>query len=348
MNLPVAITTVGMITGVGMNTSASCAAIRSAIDNFQETRFMDKGGEWLLGCSVPLDQAWRGASKQLQMAKIAIQECLEQNANLSPENTPLLLCLAETQRSGRVIKNDYAFFAELQKTLGVQFHDKSRIIAAGRVSLGIALQHARVLIHEQHFKHILIAATDSLLVASTLASLEEKDYLLSSKNSDGFIPGEAGAAIIIEPAYRTTAPQLVCQGIGFGLEKAHIESEQPLRAEGLTIAIKQALQDASCAMHDLDFRITDIAGQHYYFKEATLALGRTLRARKETFDIWHPADCIGETGTAIGLIILGVIKTACEKQYSLGPRILTHLGLDDGRRVALITQWSSAEVNRYG
>lgn len=346
MNLPVAITAVGMITGVGLNAPACCAAIRCAIDNFQETRFIDKGGKWLLGCSIPLDQAWRGASKQLQMAKIAIQECLTQKSSLFPENTPLLLCLAETQRSGRVIKNDHAFFAELQQILGIQFHDKSRVIAAGRVSLGIALQHARILIHEQHFKHVLIAATDSLLVASTLASLEEKDYLLSSKNSDGFIPGEAGAAIIIEPVYHKSEPQLICQGIGFGLEKAHIESEESLRADGLTIAIKQALQDASCAMHDLDFRVTDISGQHYYFKEATLALGRTLRARKETFDIWHPADCIGETGAAIGLIILGVIKTACEKNYSLGSRILIHLGLDDGRRVACITQWGSSEVNR--
>ena len=56
MSQAVAITAVGMVTGVGLNAPASCAAIRAAIDNFQETRFMDDGGEWIMGCSVPLEK----------------------------------------------------------------------------------------------------------------------------------------------------------------------------------------------------------------------------------------------------------------------------------------------------
>ena len=55
---PLAIVGSGMVTGVGLSAPASCAAIRCAIDNFQETRFMDSGGEWLLGCEVPLEQPW--------------------------------------------------------------------------------------------------------------------------------------------------------------------------------------------------------------------------------------------------------------------------------------------------
>ena len=31
----------GMVSGVGLSAPASCAAIRCAISNFQETRFMD-------------------------------------------------------------------------------------------------------------------------------------------------------------------------------------------------------------------------------------------------------------------------------------------------------------------
>jgi 3-oxoacyl-[acyl-carrier-protein] synthase-1 len=339
MSQPVAITAVGMVTGVGLNAPASCAAIRCAIDNFQETRFMDDGGEWIMGCSVPLEQPWRGKTKLIKMAAMAIRECLEDHGQIKPEQTPLLLCLPETDRPGRVFDDDNAFFFDLQQELGMQFHAKSRVIAMGRVSIGIALQHARTLIHSQTARHVIIAGADSLLVGATLMAFQEREYLLTSRNSDGFIPGEAGAAVVVEPVYRKPEPQLICYGLGFGTETAHVDSEEPLRAEGLTVAIKGALAEAGCQMHDLDFRITDISGKQYYFKEAALALGRLLRVRKEAFDIWHPADCVGETGAAIGLIMFAVVKAACEKGYSKGGNILFHAGNDDGKRMAIVTAW---------
>src|SRR6185437_4907763 len=100
---PLAITGTGMVTGVGLSAPASCAAIRCAIDNFQETRFMDKGGEWLMGCEVPLEQPWRGKTKLIKMAAAAITECLASNKQIAPKSTPLLLCLSENERKGRVI-----------------------------------------------------------------------------------------------------------------------------------------------------------------------------------------------------------------------------------------------------
>lgn len=343
MSQPVAITAVGMVTGVGLNAAASCAAIRCAIDNFQETRFMDDGGEWIMGCTVPLEQPWRGRIKLIKMAAMAIGECLTQHGQIQPEHTPLLLCLPEAERPGRVFNDDNAFFFELQQELGVQFHSKSRVIAMGRVSVGIALQHARKLIHTQIARQVIIAATDSLLIGTTLAAFQEREYLLTSRNSDGCIPGEAGAAMVVEPVYRKPEPQLICYGLGFGTETAHVDAEAPLRAEGLTNAIRGALAEAGCAMQDLDFRITDISGKQYYFKEAALALGRLLRVRKENFDIWHPADCTGETGAAVGLIMFAVIKAAYEKGYSRGNNILLHAGNDDGKRMALVAAWRIME-----
>lgn len=339
MSQPVAITAVGMVTGVGLDAPSSCAAIRCAIDGFAETRFMDDGGEWIMGCSVPLEEPWRGKTKLLKMAAAAIRECLEQTPQLKPEQTPLLLCLPETDRPGRVFNDDNAFFLDLQREMGLEFHAKSRVIAMGRVSLGVAMKRARELIHEHQLKHVMIAGADSLLVGATLAEYMEREYVLTSRNSDGFIPGEAGSAIVIEPVYRKAEPQLICYGLGFGTEAAHVDSEEPLRAEGLTTAIKQALGDAKIEMHDLDFRITDVSGKQYYFKEAALALGRVLRVRKEEFDIWHPADCVGEVGAAIGGVMFGVIRAACTKGYSKGHEVVFHVGNDDGRRVGLVTTW---------
>ena len=117
--------------------------------------------------------------------------------------------------------------------------------------------------------------------------------------------------------------------------------EIPLRAEGLVQAIQAALAEAKLDMGDMDFRITDLSGEQYGFKEAALALTRILRVRKEAFDIWHPADCIGEVGAAIGPLMLTVAFTAARKNYLLGNRVLCHLGNDAGKRAALVLSYQA-------
>ena len=336
---PIAITGAGMVTGVGLTAPASCAAIRGAIDNFQETRFMDNGGEWIMGSEVPLEQPWRGKTKLIKMAAAAVQECLADNPQINPAVTPLLLCLSEPERSGRVIDDDVQFFQDLQEELGLEFHEQSWIVARGHVAVGVALQQARSLIQELKVKHVLIVATDSLLVGPTLAHYEEHERLLTSNNSNGFIPGEAGAALVVEPVYAKEEHQLICVGLGFGVEEANVYSDEPLRGDGLATAIQGSLDDAGWEMGDLDFRITDLSGEQYYFKEAGLVLLRLLRQRKEEFDIWHPADCVGEVGSVLAVAMLTVLKSAFEKGYSKGNRVLAHLGNDDGKRSSIILFW---------
>lgn len=336
---PLAITGTGMVTCLGMDAPSSCAAIRCAVNNTQETRFMDKGGEWIMGCQVPLEQPWRGKTKLIKMAAAAIRECLANDQRIVPSEIPLLLCLSEHERKGRVFDDDSQFFGDLQTELGVEFHEQSRIIPRGHVSVAVALKFAREILAEGKVKKVLFAAADSLLVARTLAHFEEHDRLLTSQNSDGFIPGEAGAALVVEPLYVKPEPQLICRGFGFAVEKSHIYSEEPLRADGLTAAIKEALSEAKCGESILQFKMTDISGEQYYFKESSLAFSRVDRTKRKEFDIWHPADCVGEVGSGLGLIMLAVLKAACEKGWSEGDHILMHVGDDDGKRSALIFSW---------
>ena len=155
------------------------------------------------------------------------------------------------------------------------------------------------------------------------------------------MPGEgAGALLVGAPA--GVGGELVCTGIGFGREKAHIDSEEPLRAEGLSQAVKSALADAGCEMHDMDFRITDNSGEQYYFKEAALTLSRTLRKVKAEFDIWHPAECTGELGATSGAAIVATAQAACAKRYARGRSTLAHMANDAGQRAALCLHYRTA------
>ena len=325
----------GMVTSVGLNAPAACAAIRCGLDNNQETRFMDQSGEWISAAMVPLEQPWRGLAKLKHMVVPAIRECLNALDAAVPVSTiPLFLCIAEESRPGRVQGLDAQFLNTVQEELGLTFHPRSAVLAQGRVGPVQAIQQAQRMMAQQQAGYCIVAGVDSFLTAGTLRAYEERMRLLTEKNSNGFIPGEAGAAVLL--GRRDSG--LMIRGIGFGREAAHIDSEEPLRADGMVAAIKGALAAAEMDMGDLDFRITDANGEQYVFKEASLALSRILRKRKEEFDIWHPAECTGEVGAATVPIVLAVAEAATRKGYTLGQNILCHFGNDDGQRAAVILQ----------
>lgn len=335
---PVAILASGMVTSVGLTAASACAAIRCAISNFTETRFMDKGGEWIIGAQVPLEKPWRGRSKLVKMVAPAIKECLATLDGMAPAKVPLFLCVAEPERPGRLEGLDQTFLMEVQGELGMQFHPESKVIAEGKVSGATALSLARQWLYSRRSDYCLIAGVDSYLVAGTLAAYEEQTRLLTSQDHDGLIPGEAGAAIVVSAPAMARGVTIQCLGIGSGQEHATVLSEQPLKADGLVAAIKAALADAGRGMGDLDFRITDLSGEQYGFKESSLAVSRILRVLKDRFDIWHPSDCVGEVGAAIVPVMLGVLLAATKKNYSLGSMVLCHGANDSGERIALVVR----------
>jgi 3-oxoacyl-[acyl-carrier-protein] synthase I len=336
-----AIRSTGLVTSVGHGSAQSCAAFRSKLTNPTETRFIDSGGRWIMAHQVALDQPWRGLTKLAKMAAQAIEEALDGIDRKQWSQLPLLLCVAEHQRPGRVDGLDDKLFLMIQDELGVQFAADSAIVNHGRVGVAMALLQARQLMVQGKAQQVLIAATDSFLSWPTLSHYEREERLLTDRNSNGFMPGEAAGALLVSEA-RAGEEALLCTGIGFGMEAAHIDSGQPLRADGLAQAIQAALSDAGAVMHDIDYRIADLSGEQYYFKEAALALSRTLRQRKEEFDLWHPAECTGEVGAAAGTTVLAQADAACRKGYSKGPHILAHMANDAGQRAALTLRWTGA------
>lgn len=341
MSSQVAIVSSGLVTSVGLSSPATCAAVRAKIANPTETRFLAHSGEWIMGHQVPLVPSVRGRARLVAMAALAIEECLADVPQQQWHGCPLILCIAEQERPGRLDGLDDALFSEIEASLGVQFDGpNSLMVPHGRIGVAVAIQHARRLLYEGGIDAVLIAATDSLLVSQTLGSLERDGRLLVPGNSDGFLPGEgAGALMVAKPDHR---PRLACTGIGLATEAAHIDSALPLRADGLAGAIRIALQEAGCAIQDIDYRICDVSGEQFYFKESALALARLLRVSRPEFDIWHPAECVGETGSLAGILAITVAEAACRKGYSPGRRMLCHAANDSGHRMAAVMQYPEA------
>lgn len=344
----------GMMTGVGLNAAATCAAMRAAISGFTETRFTNKARKRVIGCPVPLEEPWRGLGKLARLAAPAVQECLNSAGSVKPEAIPLLLCVAEKERPGRLDGLDDELLPEIHQLLGFPLHPHSSVIARGRVGGAVGVDLARKLILEERIPLCIVAGVDSFLVGQTLHAYEAKYRLLTPDNSNGFLPGEAGAAVLLGAPDAARPAELCCMAIGFGREKATIDSEEPLRADGLVEAYRAMRADGGFTLDDADYRYTDCNGEQYGFKNDRLAFVRTVRKLKDRFDHLHPADCIGEVGAAVGPCVLGLALAAAQKGYAPGKGELTppgqgvlcHFSNDEGDRAAMLLRYFAEDSTR--
>ena len=341
---PLTITGSGFIAGNGNSRDAVCAATRAGLNNFRESRYVDGCGGWLVTSEAMLDQPTTGIRRSASMAAGVILETFDNDPSLVPEKTPVVLCLAERDRPGRAADFDDSVFLALQNELPFTLERSSMTVSQGRVGSAVALREARRLIYDENNKAVVIACVDSIFGADAVSAGLRSRRFITSLNSDGYIPGEAASAIIVRRPVASPDRQLVLVGLGFGVEKAPIQSELPLRANGLAAAIRNAVEDTGYSFDRLDFRVTDLSGEQYYFREATLALARLARAPKEEFDLWHPADCIGEVGAAIGGAAVNIVWHSLENEYAPGTTVLAHFSNDDGKRAAMIMTYAVVEA----
>lgn len=332
----------GMMTCVGYSGPATCAAVRAHVANFRETAFIDRSGQWIMGAQPELASESVEAKLDLMLA-LAVDECLGELHEEQRAGIPLILCLAETDRAGRVEAIESRALKALHTQLGIDFTPSASIVAAGRASAIAALMQARALIDTARHDHVLIAGVDSYLNRTTMRAFERDSRLLTSANSNGFVPGEGAAAVLITRNKLGLGPQLRIEGLGLGRDAASIRSDLPLRADGLTQAIGAALEEAKLPLHQIDYRIADLSGEQFFFKEAALAATRLLRQPHDEFDLWHPADCVGETGAVAGLLGLAIALAAGRKRYAPGPRVLLHCSSDDGLRGAGIATYGEVD-----
>jgi 3-oxoacyl-[acyl-carrier-protein] synthase-1 len=335
----------GMVTAVGFNAPASLAAMRAGIRNVNETNVWDaETGTLLAAGKVPLPQWWVGLGKLADLAAPAILECFQAAKPVPAANIPVLLGVAPPDRPFRFAELESQILPAIEHRLGSRLHPASRVISRDHISVVAALRDAGDLIANKKALYVVVAAVDSLLDQDLADYYLEKRRLLTPINSNGFSLGEAGSAVLVKAADAGPDGELQILGMSLGREKATIESEEPLRGQGLTQVIREALREAGLTTQECHYRIADLNGEHYRFKEWALQTGRFVRKpTPKLFDLWHPIEFIGDVGAAIGPIILAVALHASQKGYGNGPTVLCTLSNDDGERAALVVNYHSPE-----
>lgn len=333
---PLEVAGAGIISSLGLSWASSCAASRAGLLNVGETHFLDAQGEPIRGCAVPLEDDERGLDKLARFLCAVVDECLAAAPGVDPAAVPVLTVVAEPQRPGRFADLDAGLLPAVAALRTAPLARESAVFAGGRAGFAAALREAERLLYQQRLPCCLVAGVDTLLTAPTLRAYDADHRILTGENSNGFIPGEAGGALLLRPVSRGGERRLAIAGLGTAIEKATLDGDVPLRGDGLAAAIRAALADAGCTYRDVGYRIIDAGGEQRAFREASLALVRTLMEPRPEFPVWTPADGFGEIGAATGPCYTALALAAARKGYAPGPGALLQLGNDAGERTVVV------------
>ncbi|SCW82764.1 3-oxoacyl-[acyl-carrier-protein] synthase-1 [Rhizobium mongolense subsp. loessense] len=328
MIAPIDVISIGMVTAVGLDAPSACAAMRARLDGFQETRFLGPGGDWLIGAPVPLPRNWIGEKRIAHLAAAAICEAFEAVPRARGQ-TALILCLAEKERSGRPAPNGARLLSRIADIVESPPHGRSRIVAHGRPSGHVALGQARRMLVAGEAPYVMIVGVDSYLTTQAIAHYLADDRLLTPDNPNGFIPGEAAAAVLCTRSHNSGIRLF---GLGLAHEQAFIynSDDLPLRGDGMTSAYRTALDESGIEMNRLGYRIADLIGEQYWFKQSALASLRLVRGAHGFQDIWSPAESLGNVGAAVVPLMIGMAFTAARKDYAAGNPVLIEASNDSG------------------
>lgn len=328
----------GMVTALGFNAPATLAAMRAGVSAVQALPWLDpESGEPLRGAKVRLPQWCDGLRKLAELLAPAIHECLQSAVPASPESIPLLVGVAAAGRPGRPADLEARLLDELSARLGHPLHSASEAFPADQTGAMQALSRACSLLDSGACEQAIVAGVDSLLHAQTLDHYLEQGRLLTASNSNGFFPGEAAAAVLMAAASATSPSMTRIVGAAASREPAPINSTKPFRGQGLTTALTNALASAGTSLNRVAWRLTDLSGEHYKFKEAAFAAGRLGTGPREVpLDLWHPIEYLGEIGAAILPCLLAQADHAFRVGFAPGGLAMCHVGNDDGDRAALV------------
>jgi 3-oxoacyl-[acyl-carrier-protein] synthase-1 len=346
----------GLCCAVGYHLSAAACAIRANMDHFQESEFQSRLGDALLVARLPETQLW-GQARLARWLELAIADCLQHAPELDTRNIPLLWIAPQPGRNGATHadaddrKNgqenasdnpDLDWYAEVfdlaVKQLGKQFHPSSAVLPQGRAGLAAALAQAMLLVQDAQHPYVLLAGVDSYLDAATINHYLQDERLQVPGNSDGFIPGEAAAAVLLHKVDAHDVGVHIT-GYGQGQEAGRPDGSVPSRAQGLSQAVRAALASSRQHYDDLAFRISDQNGEAFFAREAANAMTRVAPTGGQKLPLLTMADCLGEIGAATGPAMLAYLARLMPHHASPGHNALLHLANDNGLRCAVVLHY---------
>ena len=190
-----------------------------------------------------------------------------------------------------------------------------KVIALGHGAGAAALNRAASSVGV-HCDRALIVAVDSLLDPIVIEQLASQHRLKHGDNSAGLIPGEAAAALLVEPTQAVEPDRVLAVLSGISLQQPLQEAtEVPNRIGTLAECFLTALDQAGLSELDGDVYI-DVNGEPWRAHQWGMALLQIQGRFKGSVEF--PAISVGDVGAAGGVLAICLACRAFERSYAGG------------------------------
>ncbi|HEY6529310.1 MAG TPA: beta-ketoacyl synthase N-terminal-like domain-containing protein [Cellvibrionaceae bacterium] len=351
MNAPLYIHACDMLTPIGLNRKTTAAAQAAGISNFKASTYLNAQHTLINMALVPqtaLPEAdvflellaeltpWEYHLIRLAHAPLSAVWPIGYSAAI-----PILVVLPELHPRGSAAAPAEFIALLTQQTQLPICPTASQLLPLGRAGFMAALRQAQQILQQGNTPFVLVGGVDSYQQERLLVNVDADGRLSKTDGpSDGFIPGEGAAWLLLSLQPNTTG--LAITACELDDEPGHLYSDAPYRGEALARALQTAL------MQPLTQPIRQVYnsanGERYWAKELGVMLTRNQAALVEQPQHHHPADCWGDLGAATGPALAALAVTHCEnsKQVLTAP-ILTSCASDQGLRgIALLTHHAQA------
>lgn len=340
---------VGARTPLGFNAVATAAAVRGAISAIGDHPFfLDKVGQPInMACDAGLTPSLATGldltHRMKTMLLAAINEALG-NVKLNWKDT-LIQCwigLPEP-RPGLLPEVIRSVSSSVATELGIE---QIYQIERGHSSGLMVMHKAATLISSGEMDLCLVAGVDSYHSRLTLDWLDRIGVLLSKKNRNGFIPGEAAAACLLASRtalHRYRLPVLASiTAAATGIEPHPIRGEEVCIGEGLTAVLKSVITPLQHRKQVITAAYCDINGERYRNEELVYTLLRTQDGFLDAHDYQCPADCCGDVGAASGLLFASLAVASKQRGYAKGSFPVLWAGSESGYRAAVLLNFEES------
>src|SRR5260370_32160363 len=165
----------------------------------------------------------------------------------------ILHILSPADRPCRAPELEQTFIAGIRDQLPSTSTGGLTTYGIGRTGLLKALDRASQLFSNATATHAVVVGVDTFLRQRVVDAYIEERRVLTAKNSNGFIPGEAACAVLVAPISEGGDSEFRIIGWGEGLETGSILCDQPLTGNVLTGAVRGALHRSGLKMADTHY-----------------------------------------------------------------------------------------------
>jgi len=231
------------------------------------------------------------------------------------------------------------FALHLAKLAGMQIDAQhSRVTPSGRPAALTALELALQALEQDPQRPVIVGGVDTYLDLKLLATLQAEGRILGERVSDGFVPGEGAAFLVLaHPAVAGAAGnRAIAQAAASAADPGHRAGTEPARGEGLAQALEQ-LRARLSDQTPVNTTFAGLNGESFDAKQWGVARLRHADFFAPAMLMEHPADCFGDAGAALGAVLLCLAAEAITSGTRSAPALVWAAADGESRACALLS-----------